>query len=329
MKKKYIFIALAVLALASGFFIFIKIRQAGQSPTVTPRRPDIPDYVTGKLPIEILVKKEDFNFPSQLPTLSVSKRGISKENALAFSGKLGFTENVEEFEDVNEGVKYYTSNDKYFFIATPKTSVVKYGLSTSEFPQTANKRLTDEELTNISLKFLTENNFYSESQIKALSVSYYKKSAASEGLEKTDRGSAELFQVDFILGLSDYEILTSRSTNPLVFVQILPDGEIYNSEILLAGGLQKGITEYPLKTYEDLTSSLDEAKLITLSGDYISLSDLTTKEIENLEVEKIRLVYLLEEGKENILQPIYVLEGPAKILSSTANYASIYIPAYK
>ena len=329
MRKKYIFAVLGILALAAVVFVVVKVRQTGEEAAVTPRKPDIPNYVVGKLPIEILVKPEGFNFPARLPTLSVTKRSFDKNIAVSFAEKLGVGSTLDEFEDINEGIKYYASTDKYFFIATPKTSVIKFGLSVSELPAVASKGIGDNEFISIATKFLTDNGFYTEEQIKPLPIAYFKSSPVTEGLEKTDRASAGLFEVGFIPSSSEFDILTNYSAAPQILLQILPDGTMYNAEVLLVSSIQKGLTDYPLKAYEDVVAGLGEARLIGLSGDYISPSDLMIKDISSLKVEKISLVYLLEQGKEDLLQPIFLLEGPAVIRNSTANYAVIYMPAYK
>lgn len=329
MKRKIILIALLILAILAVAFIFIKTRKIEETTLINPPHPELPNYISGKLPIEFLVQKEDFTFPAELPSLSISKRIIDKDTVTEFVTKLNLNGNIEEFEDINEGIKYYVNTDEHFFIATPKTSIVKFGLAVSDFPQTINKSLTDPELTQIATSFLIENNFYSEGQIKPLPVSYLKRSNTSEGLESATRETAEVFQVGFLFQALEYEILTTYSAQPLIYVQILPNGKIYNMEVLLISNIQKGITEYPLKTYEDVTANTGEAKLISLYGDYISPIDITIKDITSLQVDKIRLVYLLEQGKEDILQPIYILEGPVKITGSSVDTAALYMPAYK
>ncbi len=309
--------------------MFVSTRRGETPLSVTPPRPSISSSIAGKLPIEILVKKDDFDFPTTLPLLNISKGRLDRNIVLEFSNKLGLGENIEEFEDINEGIKYYTNSDKYFLVATPKTSMLQFGLSSNEFPNVVKKALTDEDVSRIATEFVVKNGFYSRDQIQNSPVKYYRRANVGEGLEASDRGSAEVFQVGFILKSADYEILSSFSTNSLISVQMLPDGQIYNAEILLVGEPQKGITEYPLKRYDDLAANLNEARLISLYGDYISPSDTKIQNITSLKVEKIRLAYLLEEGKENFLQPIFLLEGPASIISSSVNYATLYMPAYK
>jgi hypothetical protein len=296
---------------------------------LTPAKPSIPSSITGTLPIEVSVKSSDFIFPKELPTLSLSLKVLNKESVEAISEKLGLGTSLDEFEDVNEGIKYFIDTDKYSFIATPKTAIIKYGMTASDFPIVPNKNLSDTELTRVATDFLVKNGFYGESQIKSLPVIYFKTDPSGEGFIQTSKTSAQLFQVGFLFSSSKYEIVTDYSEGQQIFVRILPDGTIYDSEILLAESVKEGITNYPLKNYDDLINNLSQAKLISLDGGFVSPSDLTIKDIQNLKIEKISLVYFLEKGKESLLQPIFVLEGPATLSKSSANYAKIYLPAYK
>lgn len=329
MLKKYLLIVLVIVAIGSVVYIFFASRQQENISTSTPKKPSIPSSITGTLPLEMSIKKSDFNFPNELPIISLTPKEINKSNIEAIAAKLGMGTELNEFEDVNDGLKYYKSTDNYFFVATPKTSVVKYGMVTIALPVTADKKISDEGLVKIATDFLTQNGFYNESQIEAQPVLYLKTTPTNEGVIETGRSSAQLFQVGFTFKSSRYEILTDYSQGQQIYAQILPDGTIYNSETLLIEEVKEGITNYPLKTYEDLVGSLDEAKLISLSGDYISPSDLTIKDVLSLKIEKVRLVYFLEKEKNDLLQPIFVFDGPAQVSGSLADSATIYLPAFK
>lgn len=329
MNKKILLTVFIVLAIASIVFIVVISRKKEPVLTLTPQKPNFPSSITGNLPIEMSLKKTDFNFPIELPTMSVTQRTLNKSDIETIASKLRMGTDLDEFNDISDGLKYFKSTDTNFFVATPKTSVIKYGLSTSEFPITTNKKIDDEEFTKIAIDFITQNGFYKTDQIRPLPVKYFKTASSIEGLIETPRDSAQLFQIGFTFKSSKYEIVTDHSEDQQIFVQILPDGTIYNSEILLIDNLKEGITNYPLKTYEDLGNSLNQAKLISFSGDYVSPSDFTLKDIVSLKIEKIRLVYFLEKGKSSLLQPIFILEGPAQISRSSADSATLYLPAFK
>lgn len=329
MNKKYLLTVFIILAIAFVVSVFYLSRKKEPTATIVPQKPSIPSAITGSLPIKTSLKESDFDFPAELPMISITQRILSKEDVETFLNKLGMGTTLDEFGDVNEGVKYYKNSDTHFFVATPKTSVVKYGMSNSEFPIVVSKNIGNTGLVKIATDFIVQNGFYTEEQIKPLPVLYLKTSPTNEGFVETDSLSAQLFQIGFVFKSSGYEIVTDSSEGQQIFVQVLPNGTIYNSEIMLVDEIKEGITRYPLKNYGDLTNSLSQAKLISFSGDYISPSDFTIKDILSLEIESVRLVYFLEKTKPDMLQPIFILEGPAQVSKSTANYATIYLPAFK
>ncbi len=329
MKKKILIGLIAVFLLAVFYLIYISRLNKNKVAVLTPPAPDIQSSLIGKLPVKLSVKKDEFKFPKALPILSFSKRNISKANAQNLAQNLKIQGQIEEFEDISEGVKYYASDDSYFLVITPKSSIIKYGVSSGLLPAVPRKILSEEDLKNLALSFFLNNGFYGENQVKPMGVRYLKRSSLNEGLEKAELSSAEVVQVDFSFSSEDYQVFSQYSVNPLIFVQLLPNGEIYYSEAVFSSSVQKGFSDYPLKTFEDIASSLSEAKLINLSGDYISISDLSIKDIQELDIQTIRLAYLLEDGKEDSLQPIFILEGPAKISGSSANKAILYMPAFK
>ena len=329
MIKKIIIIGAILILLTLIIFVFITTNRDKPVTGLTPKEPDIKSSITGALPITISVKEDDFDFPLELPMISVSLRNLDKDTIRSMAGKLGMGTGLNEFEDVNEGIKYYTDTDSFFFTATPKTATIKYGMVTSGIPKATNKNIRDQEITKLAMEFIVSNGFYKENEIEALPIIYLKTGTGSEEIQKTSRNTAEIFQVGFTIKNGKYEIVRENNEGHQIFVQILPDGSVYNAEIFLINNVVESVSKYPIKSYDDLVANIGKAKIISLEGDYISTSDLTLNDLSNLNIEKIRIVYYLETNKQDSLQPIFILEGSAKITKSPANFATLYLPAYK
>lgn len=319
----------AALSLLSIIYLFFQSRSTQNQQEGRPQKPNITSFFSGKIPINMEFSQESFKFPRELPIMSLTRKALSRDDIVRFATNLGLTAEMSEFNDVNEGIKYFINTDKNFFVATPKTSLIKFGLSTNEIPVTTNKGITDNEFTRIATDFIVKNNFYTSDQIKTVGIRYFKESLSTEGLEETDRSSAQIFEVDFLFNSSDYDILSETSINKQIFVQILPDGTIFNSEILMIENIKKSVANYPLKSYDELVGSIGEAKLISVSGDYITPSDLSDTSIQSMVVQNIKIAYLLQSGKDGVLQPVYVLSGTVEIPESTANSATLLLPAYR
>lgn len=328
-KKRAILLILGVLVIVFLSIIYVFVKQKEEQPVLPLPKPQIPNYLKGILPIQLTITEKEFEFPSESPILPFTLDSVSKNEASGIAKKLGFEEDPSEFEDVNEGVKYFWSDDKSSLVATPKTGKIKFNLSSPGVPVVANKQLTDGSIMQIATDFLVNSAIVEKEKIKTISIVPQKENFLSGGLETTTREKAKVFQVNFTYTITDYEILTIDPSAPLIFVQILPDGSVYSMEAVRLKNISKSQTLYELKSYEDLKSSLNEARLISLLNDYINISDLAPEDIKSINIDKIELVYLLDSYSSKKLQPVFLLEGSAEVVGSTANKALLYLPAIK
>lgn len=326
MKRKGIIIVLGVLVFAGALFLFF-VQRGRKAPSPPPPRPQIPTFIPGKLPITLKLTEKDFDIPSQASTLSYALETITLEKAKDLAQNLGFTTEVAVFDDLNEGKKYYWTTDREFLIITPSIGKVKYGINATEVPSVENKNLTDNEIANIAEVFL--KNFLSEKNLKNTLISPLRENSSSEGFSQTTKPRADLFQANFTYDISSFEMLTIDPSFPLVFARVLPDGSVYSAEAVLFASLTESQTKFELKNFEDFSSSLSEASLITLTDDYLNISDLTIQNIKSVEIDKISLVYLLDQYSSKVLQPVFLLEGDVSVTGSSANRALLYMPAIK
>lgn len=291
--------------------------------------PIIPNQYKGDLPLQSSIDEKEFNFPKKAPLLSFSFSEISKEESQKIADKLGFSGEPLSVNDFREGVKYIWSNETFFLVVTPKTATLKYGLN-NLIPTVTDEKLGDESLANIAIDFLSQAGLASKDDIKSSTVTFLKESLQGEGFQETDRESTEVFQINFVYNVSDFDILTLNSSEPLIFVQIQRDGSIFKAQVTRLKDILKTEDQYALKNYEDVQNSLDQAVLMDLINAYISIPDLSKTDIENIDLEEVKLAYLFESPQTKTLQPIYVLKGRVKISGYQDDIEAIlYMPALK
>ncbi|MBU0570234.1 hypothetical protein KKB40_05695, partial [Patescibacteria group bacterium] len=303
--------ALTVILFILGVFVWGLLSARKKPSEDTTKRQPIPTlrlskFIDGKLPISLSFKEEDFNFPSEMPLLTVSPKFISEEEARQIAENLGLPEEPKIVDDTREGTKYIWTNQDSFLFITPSTASIKYGLSLPEPPNVANKQLNQDSLINIATKFLSDNQIVPQEEIKFTSIIYYKGNSQSGGFQKTTKENANMYQLNFTYKISDLEILNLEPSKPLVFIQILPDGSIYNLEVIRMKTVTNTENKYLIKNYEDLQNSLSEAVLISLLNDYVNLSDLSINSIKSINIDKIQLTYLLDSPLSNTLQPVFL-----------------------
>lgn len=327
-RKKFVITVLVIIVLLGiGLLLGASSRRrVSQRP---PSAPSIPQEFEGELPIQPKFDKKDFNFPSSLPLISISPEEISKEEALELSSSLGFQGEPTEINDFREGKKYLWFNDTFYLIIGSQSPKIEYGLQ-SLITEVPDNKLSDDDLVKIAQDFFTSNEIFGKDEIKFTSLSFLTENPESEGFVRTSRDDAEVFQVNFTYRLTDYEILTLDPSDPAIFAQIQTDGTVFFAQATKLSQVSQTKDKYPLKNFEDVVGSLNEAVLVSIVGGYINLPDLSNEDVKSLTLEKIELAYLQDTSVTKTLQPVYLLSGEAEIsnLQETVT-ALFYLPALK
>lgn len=321
-----------VTAIAIALFVvigFLTARRQMETPPALPY-PVLPNIIEGELSTKHSLQEKDFNFPSKIPSIQYTLANITESKAKKIASDLNYDFEPTTFQGEREGLSYIWSGKYYTLIITPQTSTIKYTYNYPPIEIPLGKVESVESLADISKEFLVGKSLLSEDEIKVFSIVAYAPNPLSQGYKEVDDLDKALFyRVSFTYEVSNYEILTLSPSNPLIMVDILPDGIIFNVEVVKLENIELTNSSYILKTYEDIENSLDQAILVSLINDYISISDLTSADIKLLDIDKIELAYLLDNPLTKILQPIFLLEGDVEVVNSSADRAQLYLPAIK
>lgn len=267
--------------------------------------------------------------PTTLPQISIKLKEIDKNESTEIAEGLGFSNEMKSLEDYREGIKYLWSNEKTHLLVTPNKSYFRYGMN--QFPtNTEDKKISDNDIKSIAFNFVTDKFNLDKNKIEISSISYYKLAQKSEGFSETTKDESQLFHIDLIYKDIGYPVLTTIPKFQVIYVEILPNGEIYTACAYIIDEINKSQEDYAVKSFDDIKDSLDEAHLISVENDYIYLIDIDQDDIKNIDVEKIEVGYYFDDiNMDTTLQPIFLLEGEVEIKDSTADWAKLYMPALK
>ena len=340
MTKKTIIIFFTLLFLVFiGAFIyrgFSDKRGGGEDVDITTPRvvkpPNLPERLEGD-PSAQVDENIAFNIPQNAPLLLAKTQTINEEGAENIALSLNFSSKITKLDDVYEGTKFaWATNDHYLWI-TPKKSHISYGMN--EFEKvTSSASLSTDQLTEIAFNFLDSKFKIDRNRLISTNITHFNYSTTpGVSFVESNPQTADLHQVDFTFTEAEIEIFTSLSTNPIVYVLILPNGEIYKSEAYIFEQITKSEDNYDLKNLSDVKNTLSDAELISLENDYININDLSGSDIQSLDIRNINLGYFLDTevitSFSNTLQPIFILEGDVQVRNSSANYAKLYMPAIR
>ena len=327
-KTLIFFIFLSIFALL--VFLINKNRQKVITENILPLKPSIPNYIKGELEISFVIDESKVNIPEKLPMINLFPKKILAKDLTLISKNLGFEGEPSSFKDVDEGMKYYWNNSTYVLNITPQTSSIIYENSTGSIPQTLKKGLSEIELKTIANSFLEKVGIINLSELEVVSIDPLTVNQSNEGLVNTTYDKAQIFSVNYRPKTSNFQILTIDPGTQPIHVQILPDGQIYRSKIFVLENLNFGISEYNLKNYNDIINKKNEAKIVNISDIYATLTDFSAKDLSNIEISNIDIVYLIENLQMSIIQPVFLLKGTALVNTFGKSVdVLLYLPAFK
>jgi len=332
-KTTLILIILSVVSfLAIIIFSFLPQQKEknGKESADTAPSPSLPTYIEGNIPIENSIEEKDYNVPKELPLYTFGLEGLSQESSFSLAKKLGFQSPAQIFTDINEGEKFFWSEENRSLVITPKTGLIKLFSSEPSIPEVADKNLSATSIVDVAINELEKAGLSDFIDKESFSITPMKQSANAERMEDTSKDTAELFRVAFSPKGIKHATLTINPEESVATVGVLPDGSIYNLEIYVIKNVaEKPESSHKTKTYEEYLEKINQAKIVSFLSGYINLKDVASEDIEKITVENMKVVYLFEGFGKKEMSPVLLLEGSVKFRNGGENRALLYLPAYK
>ena len=328
MTKTIAIIILILISVASVFYLLNLSKNKQEQPAIVPLKPTLIQNYKGKFTITLSVDKNQFNFPEKLPFLEFesSPSPLNESVARSVAGKLGFFGEPTKVEDSLDGTTYFWKSDRGTLFIYSRSRKIRYG--SGSFAPGINKQLSDAAISATVWEFIINNGLFDKDFFQTGTIRFLEEFPDGEGFRETTKEKAVLYQVSILPKTVNYELISPSSVEPASYVQIKQDGSIYSFQASIFPALKNGATEYKLKNYNEVKSSLSKAYLIELRELTALLSDLPIDSIQNIEVNKIEIAYLIESSKSTSFQPIYKLSGEATLKDSgNKAMATLYLPA--
>ena len=318
-------IFLSILAI---IFIFVSVKKNAVPTTISPAKLTLPKQYKGQYSVELDVKQNDFQYIKELPILEIEKTTISTNKAQEIAEALKFSGSPVTINDPIDGPTYFWKNEKGTLFIYPRENKVKYTQNNDDY--IINKQLSDEAIISLAITFLEENKIVEKGSLTTYHIKFLKKNSLLEGFIETTKNDASVYETEFVFKESGYEILELSSIEPSVLVDINKDGTIAFLQSKTPGDIKKSLTNYQLKDFQEIKGSIGAAVLVSILGQYLSISALPEKLVQKISVNKIEIAYLKESSNSIFLQPVYKLSGDA-YLSDPPNKvpAVLYLPAIK
>jgi len=333
--KKLIII---LLVIAIGFVVFLFTKTKKTNTEIIERfqqNLNVPNYFQeNPLPIENNIKKSDFDFPPTLPYLKQTNSGtLDTSYVNQISSNLGFDNEPLTYNDIKNGKVLIWNGEEYSLTIIPQRGSVQMvsNISIRNLVQNSgNIVMNENEIKNIATELISSNFDLSSNDVQFAGFTYFKVQNGIENLAKTNKDDSQIIQINYSEGNFKYPILTADPDKSQITVQFLKNGHIINLSANLGFNFQESPSQYPLKTFDQFSDQITSSVLISLDNNNVNLPDLKNSDINNLIIEKVSLAYLLDFSNQNIVQPVFLIEGQALIKSVKGPVnASLYLPAFE
>lgn len=310
--KKIILIVTVILLVLVIVFLFVSPKPKnisnleGHLPT-----PNIPQYINGKYQIESQLKASDFNFPSSLPILTLRPHiPYTINDAKKIANSLGFSNEPTVINDVFDGQTFYWNTSDYSLVIYSKSRKTVY----ANLQNTVSVNSLDkQQAIDLATNFLVQKGFFAKDQIK---FSFFK-------VLPEDRS----YEIDFTYSLINYPVITIIPDTSPINIVVSNVGKVRTVNVSNLGDLSKS-SDYNLKNFQQVVSSLSSAKVVRLDNGEITLQELTDSPIQKIVVSKAELGYLFNAPADPNISPVYILSGQATLIQGNRQVEVVlYLPA--
>ncbi|KKR70762.1 MAG: hypothetical protein UU12_C0017G0013 [Candidatus Woesebacteria bacterium GW2011_GWA2_40_7b] len=327
MKKLFIAVFVIVFVLSIAWLSRIYLKESPKkNPVVIPVEPKLVQNYKGDISSSLKIPVEQFKTVNKLPLLVVAKKVFTDTYLNRVASFVGFSEPVKKLNDSQEGLTYFWKKDSGTLFAYTKSSKIRYG--SSESIKTSDKRFSDENIKTIAGKFLVDSGLLTANNFSFDSTQYLKEDPSKKYFVKSTDKDFSLYHLNILPMSLDYEIISVTATENTNYIEITKDGGVHSFQLIVFDSVQKGPVEYPIKTYEEINSSIGSAVLIDLGGEETPFKYLPADTIKNIDLDQIDIAYLLDSPTATVLQPVYKISGTATLSGGDNVRAVLYLPAF-
>ena len=243
---------------------------------------------------------------------------------------LGFNKAPTETTDVKNGKLYIWNSDEHSLVIYSQIRKIKYSPAFNpidDINNSVNKQLTDKEYQDMALNFLANNLGLKKDVLKFSNYIYLRPEQGLELYKEVTKDSANITQLNFSYSDSKYPIYTTNAQDAQIYIQFTKDGEVLNMEASLFSEYRPAEIEYKIKDYNEVVNSLNKSILVNINSSNVNLPDIKSKDISDILIKDVYLVYLQDSLDSEILQPTFLLKG-SLVMNNNRLDASFFLPAY-
>jgi hypothetical protein len=322
----FIFLVIIIITLL-GFYIKVKIYSPkNQENLLLITIPKIESYPIS-IPLDTSqIEKKISSFNKTQEAYQVTQSSFSNEKAIFIGEKFGFLDPPTVFFDNQEGSVYNWSDQENYLSINLRWGSIDYRINPSlknnsySFPEFS-------QVEKISKDFLNKNDFLPPKLISLKINDIYYVNDSGFGLEKVESSqNANLVKIIF-----DFEINNKKIIGPSITMGIDSSSKITYFNYQTTFREITFLDNYPLKTKEEIIQILKTKPTVNYLyiPNYYGATQEEFKNINNIVLENIELIYYKYNPLQLYLQPFFLITGKATLKNGTQGEVGSYLPAIK
>lgn len=326
-KQKIVLLSVLFLIIISIIMIVLLLRKPKQKVIEPPMQkisqPKPATFFQGKFQIQSRLKKENFKFPEKLPVYEVVSSKLTYQSSLEIAKKLALSSDPFILTDAGQGTVYLWSEDIKYLKIIPSLNIIDYKNSV---PINKTALPSDELLIDTAKKFLQNSQLIDADKIKLYKIQFFD-SGVEDFFALKSRADADLASILFQETLDKYPIVNPSPDTGTINIKLNSEGKVVAAYTHQLKNIKQR-TEYPLKSFGELETSLINATIHSLDNGNIDLLRTKQTDIEKVYIDSSEIAYLIEfSSGQELLQPVFVLNGSAKFKDGRLASALLYLPA--
>lgn len=326
LKNKKIVIVVGLIVLIAILFLSLSLKKKSAQPLIKNiPMPKIESSIGGAIKVESRLQEGKIEIPTKLPVYTLGTTPISPEESKQIAVNFGFAGNPQIYIDARFGIVHIWSEaEKGNLRIVLDAQIIDY-----KGPFTPTKAGSifppEEEAIAKSKRFLIGRLLAAENQLLSPTIRYL--TTTDENYSEVAKDLADVIDIIFKESINGHQIVNSTTEVGTINVKLNRENDVVSIYIDRTSQIA-GFAEYKTKTFSELVSSLPMAKIQSIDSGIVDFSAIPLSLFDKIVVENAKIAYYQElSGKQQYLQPIFVLESSALFKTGQTVSAILYLPA--
>ena len=279
-----------------------------------------------------LSQVEKPQIPQNLPVYKLKKYGLTDQMAQSVAASFGISNEPFLIEPNTRDGKQYNWQQEDFDLAL-STTTMRFGKKAANLDTP--DILPEEELQKVSSEFIKKTPLLDRDLARNTQKTRYLKLENERFVNAGTFVDSQIVEFFYDKRLSDFPLIGNTPDIVQAKIKIQKNGEIISldarffEEYGVSGAAQLKSPSEAIDEIKTGEGRVVQTLILDQYGQAIELFRAAAVDVESTKINKIGLVYFLPSDTEDLIQPIFSLEGSFNYEDEELGKITIYLPAAK